>query len=71
MINEQLEGADEPLETARQLEMAKILNKGTAYKLAKAGLLPFYVVGPKLTGIRFRRSEVLAALRRPLKSQRS
>ena len=55
----------EPLETAADLEKAGIVRRGSAYKLAKAGLIPSYGVGPKQTGVRFRRSEVLAALRRP------
>ena len=59
----------EPLETATELERGGILKRGSAYKLVKAGVLPFYAVGQKQTGIRFRRSEVLAALRRPGKSE--
>lgn len=55
----------ERLETAGQLEEAGIIKRSSAYKLAKAGILPSYAVGPKQTGVRFRRSEVLAALRRP------
>lgn len=59
---------NEPLETAEQLEVAGLLKKGTAYRLAKIGVIPSYTVGPKRTGVRFRRSEVLAALRRPADS---
>ena len=59
---------NEPLETADQLEAAGLLRKGTAYRLAKIGMIPSYTVGPKRTGVRFRRSEVLAALRRPADS---
>lgn len=58
----------EPLETVAQLEEAGIIKRGSAYKLAKAGLIPSYAVGPKQTGVRFRRSEVLAALRRPVRT---
>lgn len=62
---EQLSGDCEPLEKAVDLELAGILSRGTAYRLAKSGAIPSYLVGPKRTGVRFRRSEVLAALRRP------
>lgn len=55
----------EPLETAADLEKAGIIKRGCAYKLAKAGKIVHYAVGEKQTGVRFRRSEVLAALRRP------
>ena len=65
MSNEQTQTVSEPLETAMELERADILKKGSAYTLAKQGIIPSYLVGPKRTGVRFRRSEVLAALRRP------
>ena len=67
MSESQDETNGEPLETAMELERAKIVKKNCAYKLAKAGVIPSYLVGPKRTGVRFRRSEVLAALRRPVK----
>lgn len=60
-----LSTSDEPLETAAELERAGILKRSSIYRLAKARLIPFFMVGPKQTGVRFRRSEVLAALRRP------
>lgn len=56
---------DEHLETAADLEKGGIVKRGCAYKLAKAGIIPSYLVGARQTGVRFRRSEVLAALRRP------
>ena len=65
MSSQEVEAACEPLETAADLERAEILKKGSAYKLAKLGIIPSYLVGPKRTGVRFRRSEVLGALRRP------
>ena len=65
MPSELTEGFAEPLETATDLERAGIVKRGSAYKLAKQGIIPSYLVGPKRTGVRFRRSEVLAALRRP------
>ncbi len=68
MGNEETKQVSEPLETAGQLERAGILHKSSAYKLAKQGVIPSYLVGPKQTGVRFRRSEVLAALRRPVKA---
>lgn len=71
MLSEQIEGASEPLETATELDRAGIVKRGSAYKLAKQGIIPSYLVGPKQTGVRFRRSEVLAALRRPVIAERS
>ena len=65
MLNERNESVNEPLETATELDQAGIVKRGSAYKLAKQGIIPSYLVGPKQTGVRFRRSEVLAALRRP------
>jgi hypothetical protein len=65
MSRDQTEVGCEPLETAMDLERAGIVKRACAYKLAKGGVLPCYLVGPKQTGVRFRRSEVLAALRRP------
>jgi len=56
---------DEPLVSARTLEEKQILPKGSAYRLAKQGLIPCFSVGAKRHGVRFRISEVVAALRRP------
>ena len=56
----------EPLLTASQLEAKGILRRTTAYRLAKSGAVPSYSVGPARTGVRFRVSEVLEALRRPV-----
>lgn len=70
MNSKQCEGEDERLETATDLERAGIVKRACAYKLAKAGVIPSYLVGPKQTGVRFRRSEVLAALRRPATAER-
>ena len=67
MPNESLVSTNEPLETATELERAGIVKRGCAYKLSKQGIIPSYLVGPKQTGVRFRRSEVLAALRRPVR----
>lgn len=52
---------DEPLVTAKEL---KILPPGTAWRMAQAGQIPFLRVGVGGRGIRFFRSEVVAALRR-------
>lgn len=52
----------EELVKARVLEERKILKAGTAYKMQRLGLLPAYRVGVKSGGVRFRVSEVLAAL---------
>lgn len=57
---------DRELVTAAWLQQRGILKKGTAYKMAKAGLIPCSYIGPKRGGIRFSPSEVLAALRRPV-----
>lgn len=56
------ESTDEKLVTAKALG---VLPPGTAYKMVKAKKIPFYQVGVGGRGIRFLRSEVLAALRRP------
>jgi hypothetical protein len=66
MSQESIVNTHEPLETASDLEKAGILRRSSAYRLAKRGIIPSYAVGPKQTGVRFRRSEVLAALRRPV-----
>ncbi len=58
------------LVTAAVLEQRGILRKGTAFKMAKAGLLISYRCGVKGRGVRFRVDEVLAALRRPLASEK-
>jgi excisionase family DNA binding protein len=57
---------DEELVPAKEL---KVLPPGTAYKMARANLIPFYQVGVEGRGIRFKRSEVLAALRRPIQTR--
>lgn len=71
MLNADIGVSSEPLERAGELERAGIIKKACAYKLARAGVIPHYMVGPKQTGVRFRRSEVLAALRRPAKGEDS
>lgn len=58
-------GNGEALVTAAELETRAILKKGTAYRMARAGLIPAYSCGTKARGVRFRVEEVLAALRRP------
>lgn len=47
-------------------EAAKAVGMGTRslYRLAKAGRVPSYAAGPKLTGVRFSISEVKEALKR-------
>ena len=57
--------SEEPLVSAAVLEKRGILPRATLYKMAKAGQIPSYAVGVKGRGVRFRISEVLAALRRP------
>ena len=53
------------LVTAETLQKETAIKKGTSYRLAKRGLIPSYKVGPRLHGVRFIITEVLAALRRP------
>lgn len=55
------------LVTARKLEILKILKRGTAYRMAAAGQLPYYAIGCRNRGRRFRVLEVLSVLRRPPK----
>lgn len=57
------------LVTAAGLEQRGILKKGTAYRMAAAGLVPSYLCGTKGGGVRFRVDEVLAALRRPAREE--
>jgi len=54
------------LVSAAVLEARGILSRGTAYRMAKAELIPSYTVGTKGRGVRFRIDEVLEALRRPM-----
>lgn len=56
------------LVSAAALEQQGILQKSTAYKMAKAGQIPCYTVGARGRGVRFRVEEVLAALRRPVRA---
>lgn len=58
----------EPLLSASDLEEKGLLRKSSAYRLARQGIIPSYMVGPSQTGVRFRVSEVLEALRRPTKA---
>ncbi len=57
----------EPLVSARELDAKGILRRGSAYHLSRRGVIPSYLVGANRTGVRFRVSEVLEALRRPVK----
>ena len=65
LVNEQAPSRKSKLETAAKLEALGILKRGTAYRMAKEGQIPSYLVGRKGRGIRFRVDEVLTALRRP------
>lgn len=55
---------DSELVTANELDRLGILKRGTAFKMAKSGVIPSYSVGPAMRGVRFRVGEVLAALKR-------
>lgn len=49
---------------AHELEAHGVpLKAGTAYRMRRAGLIPFVPVGAKLGGIRFNPADVLAALK--------
>jgi excisionase family DNA binding protein len=63
--------SEQTLVSAAVLEQRGILSKGTAYRMAKRGVLPSYAVGTKGRGVRFRVEEVLAALRRPAIAERA
>ena len=56
------------LVTAATLEQEYGIPRGSAYRMAKSGLIPAYKVGPKRTGLRFVATEVLEALRAPVGS---
>jgi hypothetical protein len=60
-----IEETVEELVSAAELDERNILSKGTAYKMSALGLIPSYKVGCKKRGVKFRVSEVLAALRQP------
>ena len=62
-----MDGLEYELVTAADLEARGILKKGTAFRMAKAGLLPAYYCGTKKRGVRFSVAEVLAAMRRPVR----
>ena len=64
-----MDGVNVELVSAVVLEQRGILTKGTAYRMAKAGQIPSYVIGTR--GVRFRVEEVLAALRRPATGENS
>lgn len=53
------------LVTAKQLEELGVMPKSTAYRMAAEGKLPYYSIGCRGRGIRFKIDEVLAALRQP------
>jgi hypothetical protein len=55
--------SDQELVTARELEKRGILKRGTAYKMARARIIPSLYVGAKSGGIRFSPADVLAALK--------
>lgn len=59
------------LVSAAVLEQRGILRKGTAFRMAKAGLIPSYFCGTSKRGVRFKIEEVLTALRRPAASDQT
>jgi len=54
--------------SASVLERDHGIPKSSSYRLVKERKIPFYNVGPKLTGIRFIAEEVLDALRGPYRN---
>jgi hypothetical protein len=62
---------EQGLVTAAGLEERGILKKGTAYRMAKLKLIPCSYIGPKRGGVRFDPREVLAALKRPVVTEKS
>lgn len=56
---------EERLLTVRELSERTGIPLVTIYRMAKLKKIPYYVVGPNLTGIRFSISEVRDALHRP------
>jgi len=55
------------LADAKRTASALGMTLGSLYRLAKAGHVPSYKVGPKLSGVRFDIEEVRQALRRPVR----
>lgn len=55
------------LMTVSELESSLGISRSSLYRLARMGRVPAYGVGPKLSGLRFIKREVLEALRRPVK----
>ena len=70
MVRHDHEGGDtmssNRLVTAATLEQEYGIPRGSAYRMAKSGLIPAYKIGPKRTGLRFVAAEVLEALRCPI-----
>lgn len=64
-----MESAPEPLVTAHEIEARLTLKRRALYIMAKKGLIVSYRTGAKGGGIRFRMSEVLSGLRRPMQSE--
>ena len=54
------------LVTVATLEREYGIPRGSAYRMAKRGLIPTCKIGPKRTGLRFVAAEVLEALRCPV-----
>lgn len=62
--------SSEPLVTVKEAANALGMSVGSLYRLAKAGAVPSYAVGPRRSGVRFSISELKAALRRPVPEAR-
>lgn len=52
------------LVSAKAAALAMGMGAGSLYRLAKAGAVPSYKVGPRLSGVRFSIVELREALRR-------
>lgn len=57
---------DDGLVSADDAARALGMGVGSLYKLARAGKVPSYSVGPRLSGVRFSIPELKQALRRPV-----
>ena len=58
------------LVTVKEAAEAVGMGVGSLYRLAKAGIVPSYAVGPRRSGVRFSIAELKAALRRPVPEAR-
>ena len=63
-----MESSEEILVDVKETSRVLGMGKSSLYMLARAGRVPSYACGPRMSGIRFAISEVKAALRRRTKN---